>query len=242
MVLYNTTNIYIELDKPLQYSNKTKVATMTTKYVAAILATTMMYGTISRAEAAEPSLHGVVEALAGYSTPNGVSGTADAIGKLTVDDHLMFFARYRGTADWQQDNGLTTSEFSVQNIRFPNLVGGVGVVLERQHAGNWTDYRIGVQHAWNNDDISTYVLATAGETFAEGIAVVRYNREISDLTFFAQVEGVVDVSYKGDFLFATERPRVGIQKGSYSLALAADMVQQKGENQATMGLAGAVGF
>ncbi len=219
---------------------------MTTQSIATtVLAAAITYGTMSRAEAQEPSLHGVVETLAGYSTPNGMSGTVDAIGKLTVDDHLMFFARYRGTTAWEQENGLTPSDFSVQNICFPNLVKGVGIVLERQHTEDWTDYRIGVQHAWKNDDVSTYLLATAGETFVEGIAVVRYQREIRNLSLFAQTEAVVDVSYKGDFLFATERPRIGIQKDQYSLALGADIVQTKSnklEQEATLGLAGAVSF
>ena len=219
---------------------------MTTQSIATtVLAAAITYGAINRAEAAEPSLHGVVETLAGYSTPKGVSGTVDAIGKLTVHDHLMFFARYRGTAAWDRENELSASEFSVLNIRFLNIVDSFTLVLERQHAADWTDYRIGIQHAWNNDNVSTYLLATAGETYAEGVALVRYQRNVGDLTLFAQAEGVVDVSYKGDFLFATERPRIGVQSGAYSLALAADIVQTKPsklEQQATLGLAGAVSF
>ncbi len=220
---------------------------MTTKNTIGALVTAITAGTINTAKAEEqqkPSVHGVVETLGGYSTKGELTGTVDAIGKVSVADHLMFFGRYRGTPQWNEA-GFSYSDFSVENVRFPNLAYGFGIVLERQQAGDWNDYRVGIQHVGQIGSVSTYALATGGETFVEGIAVVRYQREVSDITFFAQAELVGDISYKGDFLFATERPRIGIQKEIYSLAVAADIVQTKDkkiQTQATIGLAGTIGF
>ena len=94
--------------------------------------------------------------------------------------------------------------------------------------------------------MSTYVLGTVGGTFAEGVVVGRYQQEFKDITFFARVEAVADVSYKEGLLFTTERPRLGVQKDAYSIALAADIVQSMSEekinHQATLGLAAAVQF
>ncbi|MEK6921327.1 MAG: hypothetical protein AABX82_05560, partial [Nanoarchaeota archaeon] len=137
---------------------------MTTKNTIGALVTAIIAGTISTAKAEEPSVHGVVETVGGYSTTGELTGTVDAIGKISVADHLMFFGRYRGTAQWNEKDGFSSSEFSVQNIRFPNLVYGVGIVLERQHTADWTDHRIGVQHAGQYGSLSTYALATIGET------------------------------------------------------------------------------
>lgn len=218
---------------------------MTTKNTIGALVTAIVVGSVNTSRAEEPSIHGIVETAGAYSTRGEIVGTVDAIAKINAGDHLMFFGRYRGTAQWGQEAGFSYSDFSVENIRFPNLVYGVGIVLERQQSGTWVDYRIGAQHAWQSGPVSTYALATVGETFVEGVAVARYEKDFHDVTIFGQVEAVADISYKGEFLFATERPRIGIQKESYSLAIAADIVQTKEktvQTQATIGLAGTIGF
>lgn len=214
---------------------------MTTKSTIGALVTAITCGTINTSKAEEPAVHGIVETVGAYSTNGELVGTVDAIAKISAGEHLMFFARYRGTEEWDA-SGFSYSEFSVQNIRFPDIAYCLGIVLERQHADNWTDHRIGVQHAWQMGSWNTYALITVGETFAEGVALARYQREIGDMIFFGQIEAVGDVSYKGELFFATERVRLGVQKDVYRIALATDLVQTKEEAHATVGLAGAVSF
>ncbi len=246
MVLDNTTKVYIiKLNSCFQRvvnGLDEKVTTMTTKNTIGALVTAIAMGTINTSRAEELSGGGVVETLGGYSTRGESVSTVDALGKINVGKHLQFFGRYRVTGQWNEEDGLSSSEFSVQNIRFPDLAYGVGIVLERQHAADSTEYRIGAQHAWQGNNVSTYVLGTIGEKFVEGVTLVRYQREIGDKIFFGQLEAVMDVSYKEDFLFATERVRLGMQKDVYSIAVAADVVQTKTEAYATVGLAGAVVF
>ncbi len=218
---------------------------MTTKNTIGALVTAITIGTMNTSKAEELSAGGVVETLGGYSTAGEPVGTVDALGKINVGEHLQFFGRYRVTGQWNEEDGFSSSQFSVQNIRFPNLVYGAGIVLERQQSGTWIDHRVGIQHAWQGNNVSTYVLGTVGETFVEGVAVGRYQKECKDIILFGQLEAVGDVSYQGEFLFATERARFGVQKGSYSLAVAADIVQTKDkkvQTQATIGLAAAVQF
>ena len=215
---------------------------MTTRNTIGALVTAITIGTINPSKAEELSVGGVVETLGGYSTMGEPVGTIDAIGKVSVGEHLQFFGRYRATGQWNEEDGFSSSEFSVENIRFPNLAYGIGVVLERQQSGIWIDHRIGLQHAWQGNNLSTYVLGTVGETFVEGVVVARYQQEFKDITIFAQVEAVADVSYKEGLLFTTERPRLGVQKDVYSIALAADVVETKTEAYATLGLAAAVQF
>ena len=214
---------------------------MTTKNTIGALVTAIAVGTINPSKAEELSISGVVETLGRYSTMAEPVGTVDTIGKINVGKHLQFFGRYRATGQWNEE-GFSASEFSVENIRFPSLAYGVGIVLERQQSGTWIDHRLGVQHAWQGNNLSTYVLGTVGETFVEGVVVARYQQEFKDITIFAQVEAVADVSYKEGLLFTTERPRLGVQKDVYSIALAADVVETKTEAYATLGLAAAVQF
>src|SRR3989338_6504169 len=103
---------------------------MTTKNTIGALVTAITIGTINPSKAEELSVGGVVETLGGYSTMGEPVGTVDAIGKINAGNHLMFFGRYRMTAEWNQEDGFSSSEFSVYSIRFPNLIGGLGVILE----------------------------------------------------------------------------------------------------------------
>ena len=97
---------------------------MTTKNTIGALVTAITIGTINPSKAEELSVGGVVETLGGYSTMGEPVGTVDAIAKINVGEHLQFFGRYRATGQWNDEEGFSSSEFSVQNIRFPNLAYG----------------------------------------------------------------------------------------------------------------------
>ncbi len=155
-----------------------------------------------------------------------------AYGTVTEDadlptDKVGYFLRNRTSADYKGNSTF----FAVGDTWYP-IAGGFDALLEGQAwPGAGLQPRFGMQSFHKFGKLTLYHSSTRSvgpNPDTEVVVRPTFTPNISgDYNLFLRVEAITNIG-DGQFNYATQRPRIGVQKGDTTVGVGVDMFQPKG--------------